>query len=114
MERAAHGFGGAVAGVAGDVVDVVVGVLEESAGGFQAGPVDVLAGCGAGFGGERAGELAGRQAGAPRELVDGQVGARGATRPTSSTGITESLTKTNLVAVMPRCFFLFKTLFAFQ
>jgi hypothetical protein len=46
--------------------------------------------------------------------VDGQVGARGATPPTSSTGITESLTKTNLVAVMPRCFFLFKTLFAFQ
>ena len=32
----------------------------------------------------------------------------------SPTGITRSLTKTNLVAVMPRCFFLFKTLFAFQ
>jgi hypothetical protein len=56
-ERAAHGLGGAVTAGTGGLLDAFGRVLQVTAGGFQAGPLDVPAGGQADLGGERAGEV---------------------------------------------------------
>src|SRR5487761_711564 len=72
-ERAAHGLGGAVTAGTGGLLDAFRAVLEGTAGCFQPGPLDVPAWRHADLGGERAGEVPRRQAGLPREGLDGQV-----------------------------------------
>ena len=57
-ECAAHGLGGAVTAGPGGLLDAFRGVFQVTAGGLQAGPLDVPAGRHADLGGERAGEMA--------------------------------------------------------
>jgi len=73
QEGAAHGVGGLEAGGVGDLFEAHGGAVDHLLSGFDTHAVDELAGVHAGFAEADAGEVAGAEAHALGEAVDGEV-----------------------------------------